>query len=229
MMAYYQIDLEENISTKFCLKFKVCIQEIAFKNVVCNMAAILSRPQCVNQCSAEIISDRKNERYLHLLAFINTETLRSLKSFAMWNQDPGDCFTNISQALQNILQKFVYWQNHTYEFQAETNCSPALGTHTKFQLEIININVISGIVYFREIILESSQNVSENNPLVILYSHYCGCWCPGDVRSHSIRRYRIDLVLWYYSGFNTMRVNAQVFTCMTFDVSINYMLCTDSE
>ena len=36
----------------------------------------------------------------------------------------------------------------------------ALGTRTKFQLEILSINVISGIVYFREIILESSRNIS---------------------------------------------------------------------
>ena len=36
-----------------------------------------------------------------------------------------------------------------------------LGTRTKFQLKILPINVISGIVYFREIILESSRNLSE--------------------------------------------------------------------
>ena len=41
----------------------------------------------------------------------------------------------------------------------------ALGTRTKFQLEILTINVISGIVYFRKIILESSQNVSETTLL----------------------------------------------------------------
>ena len=39
--------------------------------------------------------------------------------------------------------------------------SHALGTCTKFQLEIFSINVIPGTVYFCEIILESSQNVSE--------------------------------------------------------------------
>ena len=38
--------------------------------------------------------------------------------------------------------------------------SHALGTRKKFQLEILTINGISGIVYFREIILKSSQNVS---------------------------------------------------------------------
>ena len=42
--------------------------------------------------------------------------------------------------------------------------SHALGTHTKFQLEILTVNVISGIVYFREIILKSSRNVNETPP-----------------------------------------------------------------
>ena len=42
--------------------------------------------------------------------------------------------------------------------------SHALGTRTKFQLEILTINVIFGIVYFREITLESSWNVSETGP-----------------------------------------------------------------
>ena len=34
-------------------------------------------------------------------------------------------------------------------------------TRTNFQIEILNINVISGVVYFRENILGSSRNVSE--------------------------------------------------------------------
>ena len=42
--------------------------------------------------------------------------------------------------------------------------SHALGTRTKFQFEIMTLNVITGIVYFREIILESSWNVSETTP-----------------------------------------------------------------
>ena len=40
-----------------------------------------------------------------------------------------------------------------------------MGTRTKFQLKILTINVISGIVYFREIILESSGNLSETKLL----------------------------------------------------------------
>ena len=62
------------------------------------------------------------------------------------------------------------WITKTYflwEFQAKLCTraqSMALGTCTKFQLEIRIMNVITGIVHFREIILESSQNVSETTP-----------------------------------------------------------------
>ena len=41
---------------------------------------------------------------------------------------------------------------------------PNLGTCAKFQLDILNVNVISGMVYFCEIILGSSQNISETTP-----------------------------------------------------------------
>ena len=46
--------------------------------------------------------------------------------------------------------------------------SHALGTHTKFRLEILTLNVISSIVDFREIILESSRNVSETTPRLLM-------------------------------------------------------------
>ena len=49
----------------------------------------------------------------------------------------------------------------------------ALGTRIKFQLQILTINVIPGIVYFREIILESSRNVSETTPDLPV-----PVWCP---------------------------------------------------
>ena len=86
----------------------------------------------------------------------------------------GGCFTNVSRALQDILSKFVYCRNRTsYENFKLKLCtcaqSHALGTRTKFQLEILTINVISGMVYFREIILESSRNVSKTTP----------CWTLG--------------------------------------------------
>ena len=81
----------------------------------------------------------------------------------------GGCFTNVSRALQNILSNFVYCRNRTsYANFKLTLCmcaqSHALCTRTKFQLEILTINVISGIVYFREIVSESSRKVSETTP-----------------------------------------------------------------
>ena len=75
------------------------------------------------------------------------------------------CFTNVSWALQDILSKYVYCINRTsYENFKLKFCTCALGTRTNFQLEILTINVISGIVNFREIILESSRNVGETTP-----------------------------------------------------------------
>ena len=82
---------------------------------------------------------------------------------------PVGCFTNVSRALQNIISKLVYCRDCTsYENFKLKLCSCAqsyvLGTRTKLQLEILTINVIAGIVHFREIILESSRNVSETTP-----------------------------------------------------------------
>ena len=75
-------------------------------------------------------------------------------------------------SLQNILSKFVYCKNHiSYENFKLKLCtcaqSHALGTLTKFQLEILPLNVISGIVYLHEIILESLWNVSEITPHIL--------------------------------------------------------------
>ena len=77
--------------------------------------------------------------------------------------------TKFSRAIQNILSKFVYCRNCTsYENFKPILCtcvqSHALDTRTQFQFEILTINVITGIVYFREIILESSRNVNEALP-----------------------------------------------------------------
>ena len=84
-------------------------------------------------------------------------------------EKPWGCFTNVSRALQNILSKFMHCRNRTsYEKIKLKLCacaqSHSLGTRSKFQLQILTINVISCIVYFREIILESSRNVSETTP-----------------------------------------------------------------
>ena len=82
----------------------------------------------------------------------------SLPLLTKWCKEPGGCFTNISRALHDILSKFVYCGNSTWyaNFKLKLGtCAQrhALGTRTKFHLEILTINVISGIVPFREIIL----------------------------------------------------------------------------
>ena len=97
----------------------------------------------------------------------------------------GGCSTNVSRALQNILSKFVFFRNSTCDENVKLKIcmcakSHALGTHTKFQLEILNINVISGVMYFCEIILESSRNVSETTPcLLTVNSIYLDNWGPS--------------------------------------------------
>ena len=47
-MLYWQLAPKEHISMKYFLKFKSFIQENAFENIVDEMVAILSCPQCVN-------------------------------------------------------------------------------------------------------------------------------------------------------------------------------------
>ena len=91
-------------------------------------------------------------------------TLNSRPVVMVWG-----CFTNVSRALQNILSKFVYCRNRTsYEGFKLKLCtcvqSHALGTCVKFQLEIPTMHVLPGIVYFRDIISESSWNVGETIP-----------------------------------------------------------------
>ena len=104
---------------------------------------------------------------------------------------PGGCFTNVSRALQSILSKFVCCRNHTsYEHFMLKLCScaqsHALCTRTKFQLQILTINVITGSAYFREIILESSRNVSETTPRTYLkWVGYLG-WLRGELNPYII-------------------------------------------
>ena len=84
--------------------------------------------------------------------------LRLVEPSTMYCVHPaGGCFTNVSQTLEDIISKCVYSRNHS---------SYENFTCTEFQLEILTITVISGIVYFREILLESTQNVSETTPCI---------------------------------------------------------------
>ena len=71
----------------------------------------------------------------------------------------------------NFLSKYVYYRNRTSDenFQLKIfTCdqSMALGTRTIFDLGTLIINVIFGIVYFRDLILGSSWKFSEICPYV---------------------------------------------------------------
>ena len=81
----------------------------------------------------------------------------------------GGCFTNASRALQRNLAKIYNARNHIYSENFKLKIctcaqSKALGTHTKFQLEILIRSAIFAIHKFRENMLESSRNVSETTP-----------------------------------------------------------------
>ena len=62
----------------------------------------------------------------------------------------SDHFGELAKCLWNNPQALKTWSQIR-----QREWSHTLGTHTKFQLEILTINVISGIVYFHAIILES--------------------------------------------------------------------------
>ena len=63
-----------------------------------------------------------------------------------------------------MQKSYFLWEFHTATLYVCPKQSHALGTRTKFQLEILTMNVISGIIYFHEIILESLWNISGTTP-----------------------------------------------------------------
>ena len=48
VLAYCQLNNKEHILVRYYLKFKCFILENVFENIVCEMAASLSLPQCAN-------------------------------------------------------------------------------------------------------------------------------------------------------------------------------------
>ena len=85
---------------------------------------------------------------------------------------PGGCFTNVLRALQNILSKFVHCRNRTsyVSFKLKLcTCdqSHALGTCTKFQLEILTIKVISGLVYLERLFWRAREALVKQPPDII--------------------------------------------------------------
>ena len=87
---------------------------------------------------------------------------------------PGGCFNNVSRALQNKIAKIYSARNHIIgeNFKPKLcTCaqSMALGTRTKFRLEIPIRSTIYVMQKFRKYILESSLIVSEIVRECVLY------------------------------------------------------------
>ena len=70
----------------------------------------------------------------------------------------------------------------------------ALGTRTKCELEILSIIIIYHIVYFREIILESSRNGSDS------YGHMTGGY------SIKVAIFHCLVGIWWRSKFEALSV-----------------------
>ena len=87
---------------------------------------------------------------------------------------------NVSRTLQNNLAKIYKARNNIYaeNFKLKLGTcvqSMALGTRTKFQLEILIRSMILVIYKFLENILESSRNVSETPPWIFHEFKQCMC------------------------------------------------------
>ena len=85
---------------------------------------------------------------------------------------PRGCFTNVSRALQNNFAKIYNARNNIYAENFKLNLctcaqSHALGTCTKFQLELLMRRTILVIYKFWENVLESSQNIRETPPWLL--------------------------------------------------------------
>ena len=141
--------------------------------------------------------------YNNFLSFLDTEVVQVVETFPFsrgqgpicptWSiswlliswrcKEPGGCFTNILRLVQNNLAKIYNARNNFFDENFELKLcacaqSTALGTCTKFQLEILIRSTISAIHKFRGNILESSWNISETPPartskaMVLVYLEY---------------------------------------------------------
>ena len=89
-----------------------------------------------------------------------------------WHKETGGCFTNISQVFQNDLSNFLCCRNTSYEnFKIKLRTcaqSHALGTCTRFQLEILTINVhIFTRLFWRTCEILVKQDPGHRQPYVL--------------------------------------------------------------
>ena len=80
MLEYCLLNPWEQVSVKCWLEFKIIFHDNALENVVCEMASILSRPQCVNMCCRLEAMLPKWVAAAHLLVTMVTSSVRSAAS-----------------------------------------------------------------------------------------------------------------------------------------------------
>ena len=142
-----------------------------WSNHVCQMHTHTQTHTSVFECASVsvIVSTiwymgRKNKycffcQEIWILAWRSHGKIMELFSEIFMGTQPGGCFTNISRALQNNLAKIYKARNNIYAENFKLKLcicaqSMALGTHTKFQLEILIRSTILVIYKFRENILD---------------------------------------------------------------------------
>ena len=80
----------------------------------------------------------------------------------------GECHRARDVSLMFLELSKIFSQNLCFaEFVLPTRILSCNFVHKHFQLEILTMNVISSIVYFQEIVLESSWNISETTSRLI--------------------------------------------------------------
>ena len=166
----------------------------AFENVICEMASILSRPQCDNGF-IRVISAHGGHPPVQLLKEDVHNKMRKDTHWVGEHSESGRpylhgslleafllapcrdimvektecCFTNISQVLQNNLSKIYQARIHIYgeNFKLKLyTCaqSMALGTRTNFQLEILMQNTNSAIHKFQRIFWRACETLVKHPP-----------------------------------------------------------------
>ena len=77
MFTYWQWDAKNTFQWNFIWNSEVFIKENAFQNAVCQMAAILSLPQCISTCHAVTLMVCE-------LSFSVTQILYNVKDIWVW-------------------------------------------------------------------------------------------------------------------------------------------------
>ena len=113
---------------------------------------------------------RKNMNYNSLIKLTIPVQQINTHRYTTQVTQPNDALGSVSLTFCEFYKIFSRHFCHAEIVLLIRIPSHALGTCTKFQLEILTIKVISVIVHFPVIILKSLWNVSETTPRLLNYS-----------------------------------------------------------